>query len=247
VPIVDTYWQTETGGHMITNLPGCTPMKPGSATKPFFGIEPIVLNEDGSTTPLGSGGRLCINKPWPGMMRGTWGDPENALMKNVYFTAFPGRYFTGDGARQDEDGWFWLMGRVDDVINVSGHRMGTAEVESALVSHPSVAEAAVVGYPHEIKGEGIYAYVILKHGIDIPAGIEKILRGHVREEIGPIASPDFIHIVPELPKTRSGKIMRRILRKIAAGDRDMEAFGDISTLADPSIVSTIVDTAPKVG
>ena len=243
-PIVDTYWQTETGGHIITNLPGITPMKPGSATLPFFGIEPIVVNEDGSETELGSGGRLCITKPWPGMMRGTWGDPENALMKNVYFTAFPGKYFTGDGARKDEDGYYWLLGRVDDVINVSGHRMGTAEIESALVSHASVAEAAVVGYPHDIKGEGIYAYVILKTGADIPDGIEKILRGHVREEIGPIASPDFIHIVPELPKTRSGKIMRRILRKIAGGDRDVEAFGDISTLADPSIVQIIVDTAP---
>jgi acetyl-CoA synthetase len=245
-PIVDTYWQTETGGHIITNLPGATPMKPGSATRPFFGIEPEILNEDGTPTPQGSGGRLCINKPWPGMMRGTWGDAENELMKNVYFTAFPGRYFTGDGARKDDDGFYWLLGRVDDVINVSGHRMGTAEVESALVSHPAVAEAAVVGYPHDVKGEGIYAYAILKTGVDIPEGIEKILRGHVREEIGPIASPDFVHIVPELPKTRSGKIMRRILRKIAAGERDMETFGDISTLADPSIVQVIVDTAPKV-
>jgi acetyl-CoA synthetase len=246
VPIVDTYWQTETGGHIITNMPGITPMKPGSATLPFFGVEPVVVNEDGSETELGSGGRLCITKPWPGMMRGTWGDPENALMKNVYFTAFPGKYFTGDGARKDEDGYYWLLGRVDDVINVSGHRMGTAEVESALVSHQMVAEAAVVGYPHDIKGEGIYAYVILKTGIDVPVAMESILRGHVREEIGPIASPDFIHIVPELPKTRSGKIMRRILRKIAAGERDMDAFGDISTLADPSIVQTILDTAPKV-
>ncbi len=243
-PIVDTYWQTETGGHIITNLPGVTPMKPGSATLPFFGIEPEIVNEDGTPTPVGSGGRLCITKPWPGMLRGTWGDPENELIKKVYFTAFPGKYFTGDGARKDEDGYYWLLGRVDDVINVSGHRMGTAEIESALVSHASVAEAAVVGYPHDVKGEGIYAYVILKTGVDIPDGIEKILRGHVREEIGPIASPDFIHIVPELPKTRSGKIMRRILRKIAAGERDMETFGDISTLADPSIVQVIVDTAP---
>ncbi len=243
-PIVDTYWQTETGGHIITNLPGVTPMKPGSATLPFFGIEPEIVNEDGTPTPVGSGGRLCITKPWPGMLRGTWGDPENELIKNVYFSAFPGKYFTGDGARKDEDGYYWLLGRVDDVINVSGHRMGTAEIESALVSHASVAEAAVVGYPHEVKGEGIYAYVILKTGVDIPDGIEKILRGHVREEIGPIASPDFIHIVPELPKTRSGKIMRRILRKIAGGDREIEAFGDISTLADPSIVQIIIDTAP---
>ncbi|MHB8924717.1 MAG: acetate--CoA ligase [Coriobacteriia bacterium] len=246
IPIVDTYWQTETGGHLITNLPGCTPMKPGSATRPFFGIVPEVVNEDGTPTPLGSGGRLCITKPWPGMLRGTWGDPENKLIKSVYFTAFPGKYFTGDGARKDEDGFYWLLGRVDDVINVSGHRMGTAEVESALVSHPAVAEAAVVGYPHEIKGEGIYAYVILRQTHEATSNLNKILSGHVREEIGPIAKPDFIHFVPELPKTRSGKIMRRILRKIAAGERDMEAFGDISTLADPSIVQKILETAPDV-
>jgi acetyl-CoA synthetase len=246
IPIVDTYWQTETGGHLITNLPGATPMKPGSATRPFFGIVPEVLNEDGSPTPLGSGGRLCITKPWPGMLRGTWGDPDNALMKSVYFTAFPGKYFTGDGARKDEDGYYWLLGRVDDVINVSGHRMGTAEVESALVSHPAVAEAAVVGYPHEIKGEGIYAYVILREGNEASDNLRKILAGHVREEIGPIAKPDYLHFVPELPKTRSGKIMRRILRKIAAGDREMEAFGDISTLADPSIVAKILENAPSV-
>jgi acetyl-CoA synthetase len=246
VPIVDTYWQTETGGHMITNQPGWTPMKPGSATYPFFGIRTEVLNEDKTPTPLGSGGRLCVTFPWPGMMRGTWGDPENALMKSVYFTAFPGKYFTGDGARIDETGHHWLLGRVDDVINVSGHRMGTAEVESALVSHPLVAEAAVVGCPHEIKGEGIYAYVILKAGVDVPENIESILAGHVREEIGPIAKPDHIQIVPELPKTRSGKIMRRILRKVAAGERDMDTFGDISTLADPSIVKIIVETAPQI-
>jgi len=201
-----------------------------------------VLNEDKTETPVNSGGRLCIEKPWPGMMRGTWGDPENALMKNVYFSTFPGKYFTGDGARVDQDGYYWLLGRVDDVINVSGHRMGTAEVESAL-SHPLVAEAAVVGFPHEIKGEGIYAYVILKTGIEIPKNLESILAGHVRDEIGPIAKPDYIQIVPELPKTRSGKIMRRILRKVAAGDREMEAFGDISTLADPSIVKVIVEGA----
>ncbi|HZL04654.1 MAG TPA: AMP-binding protein, partial [Coriobacteriia bacterium] len=247
IPIVDTYWQTETGGHMITNLPGATPMKPGSATRPFFGIEPEVVNEDGTPTPLGSGGRLCITKPWPGMLRGTWGDPDNALMKLVYFTAFPGKYFTGDGARKDEDGFYWLLGRVDDVINVSGHRMGTAEVESALVAHPAVAEAAVVGYPHDIKGEGIYAYVILRQGNEASDNLRKILTGHVREEIGPIAKPDYLHFVPELPKTRSGKIMRRILRKIAAGERSMEAFGDISTLADPSIVEKILENAPSVG
>ncbi len=244
IPIVDTYWQTETGGHLITNMPGATPMKPGSATRPFFGIVPEIVNEDGTPTPVGSGGRLCITKPWPGMLRGTWGDPENKRVKEVYFSAFPGKYFTGDGARMDEDGYYWLLGRVDDVINVSGHRMGTAEVESALVSHPAVAEAAVVGYPHDVKGEGIYAYVILRQGNEANAGLQKILSGHVREEIGPIAKPDYIHFVPELPKTRSGKIMRRILRKIAAGERDMEAFGDISTLADPGIVQKILDTAP---
>jgi acetyl-CoA synthetase len=245
VPIVDTYWQTETGGHMITNLPGATPQKPGSATRPFFGVKPIILNEDHSETPTGSGGRLCIEFPWPGMLRGTWGDPENELVRNVYFSTFPGRYFTGEGARMDEDGYYWLLGRVDDVINVSGHRMGTAEVESALVSHASVAEAAVVGYPHDIKGEGIYAYVILKTGHEASGNLLKMLSGHVREEIGPIAKPDAIHFVPELPKTRSGKIMRRILRKIAAGETDMSAFGDISTLADPSIVKTILETRPE--
>jgi len=246
VPIVDTYWQTETGGHLITNLPGATPMKPGSATFPMFGVRPEVVNEDGSPTPVGEGGRLCITHPWPGMLRGTWGDPENKRVKEVYFTAFPGKYFTGDGARIDKEGFYWLMGRVDDVINVSGHRMGTAEVESALVSHPAVAEAAVVGYPHDVKGEGIYAYVILKAGAQFDGAIEKILAGHVREEIGPIAKPDHIQIVPELPKTRSGKIMRRILRKVAAGERDMESLGDVSTLADPSIVKTIVEGAPQV-
>lgn len=246
VPIVDTYWQTETGGHLIVNQPGWTPMKPGSATFPFFGIRPVILNEDQSETPTGEGGRLCIDFPWPGMLRGTWGDPTNSRVREVYFTTFPGKYFTGDGARVDDDGYYWLLGRVDDVINVSGHRLGTAEVESALVSHPLVAEAAVVACPHEIKGEGIYAYVMLKGGVEVPANVEKILSGHVREEIGPIAKPDHLQIVPELPKTRSGKIMRRILRKIAAGERDMEAFGDISTLADPSIVRTILDGAPKV-
>ncbi|HET6350787.1 MAG TPA: acetate--CoA ligase [Coriobacteriia bacterium] len=245
IPIVDTWWQTETGGHMITNLPGCTPMKPGSATFPFFGVQPVILNEDQTETEQGSGGRLCIKYPWPGMLRGTWGDPENARVKEVYFTTFPGKYFTGDGCRQDMDGYYWLLGRVDDVINVSGHRMGTAEVESALVAHPSVAEAAVVGFPHDIKGEGIYAYVILKQGQEADEDLIKILRGHVRNEIGPIATPDFIHVVPELPKTRSGKIMRRILRKVAAGERDMDAFGDTSTLADPSIVQVIVETAPE--
>ncbi len=244
IPIVDTYWQTETGGHLITNLPGATPMKPGSATRPMFGVQPIILNEDKTETPVGEGGRLCIKFPWPGMLRGTWGDPDNKLVKEVYFSTFPGMYFTGDGARKDTDGFYWLLGRVDDVINVSGHRMGTAEVESALVSHASVVEAAVVGFPHDVKGEGIYAYVILKGDVEADENLVKQLRGHVRQEIGPIATPDAIHLVPELPKTRSGKIMRRILRKIAAGETDMTAFGDISTLADPSIVQTILDTRP---
>ncbi len=245
VPIVDTWWQTETGGILITNLPGCTLMKPGSATKPFFGLQPIIFNEDKTETEVNAGGRLCIKFPWPGMMRGTWGDPSNSLMKEVYFTTFPGYYFTGDGCRKDEDGYYWLMGRVDDVINISGHRLGTAEVESALVSHSSVAEAAVVGFPHDIKGEGIYAYVILKTGNEPTEDLRKILVGHVRQEIGPIATPDFIHFVPELPKTRSGKIMRRILRKVAAGERSLDTLGDITTLADPSIVQVIVDSAPE--
>ncbi len=245
VPIVDTYWQTETGGHMISNLPGATPMKPGSATRPVFGIEPEILNEDGSPTPQGSGGRLCINKPWPGMLRGMWGEGGTERVKEVYFTNFPGRYFTGDGARQDDDGFYWLLGRVDDVINVSGHRMGTAEVESALVSHATVAEAAVVGFPHEVKGEGIYAYVILRSGSEPSDDLRSILIGHVREEIGAIAKPDFLHFTPELPKTRSGKIMRRILRKVAAGETEMQAFGDTSTLADPSVVDKIIESAPE--
>ena len=197
-------------------------------------------------TPVNSGGRLCIKFPWPGMLRGTWGDPENKRMKEVYFTTFPGMYFTGDGCRKDEDGYYWLMGRVDDVINISGHRLGTAEVESALVSHPSVAEAAVVGFPHEIKGEGIYAYVILKAGQEPTEDLSKVLVGHVRTEIGPIAQPDHIHFVPELPKTRSGKIMRRILRKVAAGERELSEMGDTTTLLDPSIVTTIIETAPAV-
>ncbi len=242
--IVDTWWQTETGGMLIAGMAGATPMKPGSASRPLPGVQPQILNEDGTETPVNSGGRLCIIYPWPGMIRGTWGDPEHKRVKEVYFTTFPGKYFTGDGCRKDQDGYYWLMGRVDDVINISGHRLGTAEVESALVSHPAVAESAVVGFPHEIKGEGIYAYVILRSGNEPTADLEKMLVGHVRNEIGPIASPDYIQFVPELPKTRSGKIMRRILRKVAAGERDMSAFGDITTLADPSIVTTIVETAP---
>jgi acetyl-CoA synthetase len=236
-PIVDTWWQTETGGILISPLPAAVPQKPGSATLPMPGVFPEVVREDGSRADVNEGGYLCINRPWPGMLRGTWGDPENSRIKEIYFSRFPGRYFTGDGARVDEDGYFWLMGRVDDVINISGHRIGTAEVESALVSHEAVAEAAVVGFPHEIKGEGIYAYVILKDGYEPSEELRKVLEGHVRQVIGPIAKPDKIQFVPGLPKTRSGKIMRRILRKIAAGD--ISDLGDTTTLADPAVVDAI--------
>ncbi|HBV95439.1 MAG: 3-hydroxypropionyl-CoA synthetase [Peptococcaceae bacterium BICA1-7] len=236
-PIVDTWWQTETGGILITPLPGAIPTKPGSATVPYFGLNPKVIRQDGSEADANEGGYLVITKPWPGIMRGVYGDPER--FKNTYFIQYPGYYFTGDGARKDEDGYFWLMGRVDDVLNVSGHRLGTAEVESSLVSHPKVAEAAVVGFPHDIKGEGIYAYVTLKEGFDFDDALKKELVAHVRKEIGPIASPDKIHFTNSLPKTRSGKIMRRILRKIASGDIDQ--LGDTSTLADPTVVSSLVE------
>jgi acetyl-CoA synthetase len=235
-PIVDTWWQTETGGILITPLPGAIPTKPGSATLPFFGVNPKIIRQDGSEAGVNEGGYLVMTKPWPGIMRGVYGDPDR--FKNTYFVQYPGYYFTGDGARKDEDGYFWLMGRVDDVINVSGHRLGTAEVESALVAHPKVAEAAVVGYPHDIKGEGIYAYITLKEGIEFSDELKKELIAHVRKEIGPIASPDKIHFANALPKTRSGKIMRRILRKIAAGD--IEQLGDTSTLADPTVVDSLV-------
>ncbi len=238
LPIVDTWWQTETGGILITPLPGAMTSKPGSVNRPFPGVVPKVLKEDGSAAGVNEGGYLVIEKPWPGMLRGTYGDPENKRIKEVYFTRFPGKYLTGDGARVDEDGDYWLMGRIDDVINVSGHRLGTAEVESALVSHEAVAEAAVVGFPHEIKGEGIYAYVTLKEGQQPSEELKKILVGHVRTAIGPIASPDKLQFAPGLPKTRSGKIMRRILRKIAHGQ--IEDLGDTSTLADPSVVDSLV-------
>jgi acetyl-CoA synthetase len=235
-PIVDTWWQTETGGVLITPLPGATPLKPGSATLPFPGVEPVVLREDGSVADVNEGGYLVIKKPWPGLMRRVYGDPER--FKNTYFVRFPGVYTTGDGARVDEDGFFWLMGRIDDVINVSGHRIGTAEVESALVSHEKVAEAAVVGMPHDIKGQGIYAFVTLKAGVEKSEELKKALVTHVRKEIGPIATPDKIQFADGLPKTRSGKIMRRILTKIAAGD--VEQLGDTTTLADPSVVEILV-------
>jgi acetyl-CoA synthetase len=238
LPIVDTWWQTETGGILITPLPGAMTTKPGSATRPFPGVVPQVVKEDGSPAGVNEGGYLVIEKPWPGMLRGTYGDPENKRIKEVYFSRFPGKYFTGDGARVDEDNDYWLMGRVDDVINVSGHRLGTAEVESALVSHEAVAEAAVVGYPHDIKGEGIYVYVTLKDGQKPSDELKKILTGHVRSVIGPIATPDKLQFAAGLPKTRSGKIMRRILRKIA--HNQVEDLGDTSTLADPSVVDNLV-------
>lgn len=235
-PIADTWWQTETGGILITSLPGAIPMKPGSATVPYFGVQPIVVKQDGSEAEVNEGGYLCIKRPWPSFMRTVFGDPER--FKQQYFVQYPGLYFTGDGARIDEDGFYWLMGRVDDVINVSGHRLGTAEVESALVAHKSVAESAVVGFPHEIKGQGIYAFVTLKEGFAPTEGLKKELVLHIRKEIGPIAVPDKIHFTEGLPKTRSGKIMRRILRKIAEGEIDQ--LGDTSTLADPSVVEKLI-------
>jgi len=236
-PVVDTWWQTETGGILITPLPGALPTKPGSASLPFPGIEPAVLREDGSVADVNEGGYLVIKRPWPGLMREVFGEPKR--FKETYFVRFPGVYNSGDGARVDEDGYYWLMGRIDDVINVAGHRIGTAEVESALVSHNKVAEAAVVGMPHEVKGQGIYAFVTLKASIAKSDDLKKELIAHVRKEIGPIATPDKIQFADGLPKTRSGKIMRRILNKIAAGDT--KDLGDISTLADPSVVTTLVE------
>jgi acetyl-CoA synthetase len=238
-PIVDTFWQTETGGHLVTPLPGAIPQKPGSATKPFFGVAPIVLDPANAAvqSETVAEGVLCIADSWPGQMRTLWGD--HARFEEAYFSQYPGYYFTGDGCRRDADGYYWITGRVDDVINVSGHRMGTAEVESALVAHSLVAEAAVVGYPHEIKGQGIYAYVTLMNDVEPTDELRKELVKWVRTEIGPIASPDLIQWAPGLPKTRSGKIMRRILRKIA--ENDYGALGDTSTLADPSVVEELID------
>jgi acetyl-CoA synthetase len=235
-PITDTWWQTETGGHLICGIPGAMPMKPGSAALPFFGLDPVILRADETEAGVNEGGHLCIRKPWPGFMRTVWGDPDR--FKEQYFVQHPGTYFTGDGARKDEDGFYFLMGRVDDVINVSGHRLGTAEIESALVSHPAVAESAVVGYPHDIKGQGIYAFVTLKEGFKASDEMKKELVNHIRKEIGPIASPDKLHFTDALPKTRSGKIMRRILRKIAEGA--INELGDTSTLADPDVVGRLV-------
>ncbi len=236
-PIVDTWWQTETGGIMITPLPGATTTKPGSATRPFFGIQPVLVDGENNILDGATDGNLCIDRSWPGQMRSVYGDHERFIQ--TYFTTFPGRYFTGDGCRRDEDGYYWITGRVDDVINVSGHRMGTAEVESALVAHQKVAEAAVVGYPHDIKGQGIYAYVTLNAGENPTDELHDELRGWVRKQIGPIATPDLLQWAPGLPKTRSGKIMRRILRKIAADD--YAELGDTSTLADPGVVDDLIE------
>jgi acetyl-CoA synthetase len=244
-PIVDTYWQTETGGFIISPLPGATALKPGSASWPFFGVRPTVLRHDGSPASEDEDGFLVIDRPWPGMLRGTWGDPAHTRMREVYFSQFRGHYTTGDGARKDPDGYYWLLGRVDDVINVSGHRMGTAEIESALVSHEAVTEAAVVGFPHPVKGEGIFAYVVLRQGLSAGEDLAKELIRHVRTEIGPIAAPDVIQFAPDLPKTRSGKIMRRILRKIAGGETDTEAFGDTSTLLDPGVVTELASGSDR--
>ena len=236
-PIVDTWWQTETGGIMITPLPGATTTKPGSATRPFFGIKPVLVDNENNPLDGAADGNLCIDRSWPGQMRTVYGDHERFIQ--TYFTTFPGRYFTGDGCRRDADGYYWITGRVDDVINVSGHRMGTAEVESALVAHAKVAEAAVVGYPHDIKGQGIYAYVTLNAGEEPSDELRAELRQWVRKEIGPIATPDLLQWAPGLPKTRSGKIMRRILRKVAADD--FAELGDTSTLADPGVVDDLID------
>ena len=236
-PIVDTWWQTETGGILITPLPGCTRLKPGSATRPFFGVEPVLVDPEGNELEGAAEGALCVKRSWPGQMRTVFGDHERFVQ--TYFSTFEGLYMTGDGARRDEDGYYWITGRVDDVINVSGHRMGTAEVESALVLHPTVSEAAVVGCPHEIKGQGIYAYVTLNAGTEGGDALKKELVGLVRKEIGPIASPDAIQFAPGLPKTRSGKIMRRILRKVAANE--IADLGDTSTLAEPAVVDDIIE------
>ncbi len=236
-PIVDTWWQTETGGILITPLPGATELKPGSATRPFFGVKPVIVDAEGNHLEGATEGNLCIAAPWPGQMRTVFGDHERFIQ--TYFTTYPGMYFTGDGCRRDADGYYWITGRVDDVINVSGHRMGTAEVESALVAHPKVAEAAVVGFPHDLKGQGIYAYVTLNAGEATTEALRKELVTWVRKEIGPIASPDLIQWAPSLPKTRSGKIMRRILRKIAANE--YTELGDTSTLADPTVVEDLIE------
>jgi acetyl-CoA synthetase len=240
-PVLDTWWQTETGGHLISPLPGATHLKPGSATKPLPGVVPQIVDAEGKVLEGVATGNLVIAESWPGQMRTVYGDHQRFI--DTYFKTYRGKYFTGDGCRRDEDGYYWITGRVDDVINVSGHRMGTAEVESALVLHKDVAEAAVVGYPHDIKGQGIYAYVTLNSGATPSEALNAELKQFVGKEIGPIARPDIIQFAPGLPKTRSGKIMRRILRKIAEGDTS--SLGDISTLADPSVVDDLIKNARK--
>jgi acetyl-CoA synthetase len=240
-PIVDTWWQTETGGILISPLPGATDLKPGSATKPLPGVQPVIVDGDGKVLEGACEGNLCIADSWPGQMRTVFRDHERFVQ--TYFSTYKGFYFTGDGCRRDADGYYWITGRVDDVINVAGHRLGTAEVESALVAHTKVAESAVVGFPHDIKGQGIYAYVTLKTGIDPSEELRKELVQWVRKEIGPIATPDMIQWAPGLPKTRSGKIMRRILRKIA--ENDFANLGDTSTLADPGVVDDLVKNRAK--
>ncbi len=235
-PIVDTWWQTETGGFMITPLPGAHTLKPGSASRPFFGVDTVLLRDDGSECERNEGGKLCIRRPWPGMMRTMWGDHERFI--DTYFTTYDDMYFTGDGCRIDNDGDYWLMGRIDDVVNISGHRLGTAEIESALVSHDLVAEAAVTPIPHDIKGQGLYCFVTLVEGAEATDELRKELIGHIRTEIGPIATPEGIQFAPALPKTRSGKIMRRILRKVA--EKDTSNLGDTSTLADPTVVDSLI-------
>ena len=236
-PIVDTWWQTETGGALITPLPGATALKPGSATRPFFGIKPVLMDTGGKVLEGATSGNLCLEDSWPGQMRTVYGDHQRFI--DTYFVQYPGTYFTGDGCRRDEDGYYWITGRVDDVLNVSGHRLGTAEIESALVAHPDVAEAAVVGYPHDIKGQGIYCYITLNAGLTGDDDLKKTLVQWVRKEIGPVAAPDLLQFAPGLPKTRSGKIMRRILRKIA--EDDFSNLGDTSTLADPGVVEDLID------
>jgi acetyl-CoA synthetase len=235
-PIVDTWWQTETGGILITPIANVHTLKPGSASQPFFGIEPVILRDDGSECGQNEGGRLCIKKPWPGMMRTAWGDNQKFI--DTYFKTYPNVYFSGDGCRVDVDGDYWLLGRIDDVVNVSGHRLGTAEVESAFVSHPLVAEAAVAPFPHEVKGQALYAFVTLKENVQASEGLKQELKLHVRKVIGPIAVPDVLQFASGLPKTRSGKIMRRVLRKIAEGA--VNDLGDTTTMADESVVKELV-------
>jgi len=236
-PIVDTWWQTETGGILLTPLVGATDLKPGSATRPFFGIKPALVDNEGKLLEGAAEGNLVMLDSWPGQMRTIFGDHER--FEQTYFSTYPGKYFTGDGARRDEDSYYWITGRVDDVLNVSGHRLGTAEIESALVAHPAIAEAAVVGYPHDLKGQGIYVFINAMEGVSVDDDLTKEVVQWVRKEIGPIASPDLVQWCSGLPKTRSGKIMRRILRKIACNE--YESLGDTSTLADPSIVNELID------